>query len=170
MTTETSETVFDPAEFAAEHGLAAKDLERYPLDGCARVRRNGDPDYPYVGASVWLLPDTPMCLTTAAMDLRALQADDTAGRSGFAKLCLGLSQVVAGHDIPGLPQWYGTIEGIEQAPSALLFYVYRIVMNGEVPEDHPNASERGRNGSSTRRPSEKMTAASSGARPRLVNG
>lgn len=170
MTTETSETVFDPAEFAAEHGLAAKDLERYPLDGYTRTMRGGRTEHPYQGCSIWLLPDTPGVLDHAAIALRAAETSETAGYIGFGKLCDGLSQVVAGHDMPGYAQFYGDPAAAEQAPSTLLVYIYTIVMTGEVPEDRPNASARGRSGGSTRKSLARTTSDSNDARPRLVNG
>lgn len=166
----SNETVFDPAEFCEAHEIPLTDLERYPLDGCARTRRGGAVDYPYAGCSVWLLPDTPMSLTSAAMDLRALESDDNAGRAGFSKLADGLSRVVAGHDVPGLVQWYGDADGVEYAPSALMFYVYQIIMSGEVPADRPNASDGGPSGGSIRRSTARTTLRSNADRPRLVNG
>ena len=50
----SNETVFDPAEFCEANEIPLTDLERYPLDGCARTRRGGAVDYPYAGCSVWL--------------------------------------------------------------------------------------------------------------------
>ena len=166
----SNENAFDPAEFCEAQGIPLSDLERYPLDGCARTRRDGSVDYPYQGCSVWLLPDTPYALTSAAMDLRALETDDGAGRSGFAKLTAGLSQVVAGHNVAGLAQWFGDADAVEYAPTPLLFYVYQIIMSGEVPEDRPNVSGAGQNGASIRRSTAKTTRPSNADRPRLVNG
>lgn len=166
----SNETSFDPSEFCDAQGIPLTDLERYPLDGCARTRRGGEVDYPYAGCSVWLLPDTPTVLTSAAMDLRALETDDSAGRSGFAKLTAGLAQVVAGHDVPGLAQWHNDPDAVEFAPTALMFYVYQTVMSGEVPESRPNDSGAGRTGASTRKSTARMTQRSNADRPRLVNG
>jgi len=153
----SNETVFDPAEFCEAHEIPLADLERYPLDGCARTRRGGAVDYPYAGCSVWLLPDTPMSLASAAMDMRVMSNDEAAGRSAFGKLRGGLAQVVAGHDLPGLAQWYGDPDAVEEAPTSVLFYVYQIVINGEVPVDHPNASGAGQTGASIRRRTAKTT-------------
>lgn len=166
----SNENTFDPAEFCEAQGIPLSDLERYPLDGCARTRRGGAVDYPYQGCSVWLLPDTPMVLTSAAMDLRAMETDDNAGRSGFTKLAAGLAQVVAGHDVPGLSQWYGDADAVEYAPSPLMFYVYQTVISGEVPSDRPNALGAGPTGASIRRSTVKTTPRSNADRPRLVNG
>jgi hypothetical protein len=153
----SNENTFDPAEFCETHGLPLTDLERYPLDGCARTRRGGDIDYPYAGCSVWLLPDTPMSLASAAMDLRVMSSDEAAGRAAFAKLTDGLSRVVAGHDIPGYSQWYGAPTAVEEAPTTLMFYVFQTVINGEVPAERPNASGAGQTGGSIRRRTGKTT-------------
>lgn len=166
----SNETVFNPSEFCEANGIPLTDLERYPLDGCARTRRGGAVDYPYAGCSVWLLPDTPTVLTSAAMDLRALESDDGAGRAGFAKISDGLSRVVAGHDAPSLPQWYGDPDAVEYAPTALMFYVYQIVMSGEVPADRPNDSGAGPTGASIRNRTAGKTNGSNVVRPRLMNG
>lgn len=153
----SNENTFDPAEFCEAHGVPLTDLERYPLDGCARTRRDGSVDYPYQGCSVWLLPDTPMSLASAAMDLRVMSSDESAGRAAFSKLTDGLSRVVAGHDLPGLAQWYGEPAAVEYAPTTLMFYVFQTVINGEVPAERPNASGAGPTGGSIRRRTGKMT-------------
>lgn len=153
----SNENAFDPAEFCETHGVPLTDLERYPLDGCARTRRDGSVDYPYQGCSVWLLPDTPMSLASAAMDLRVMSSDESAGRAAFSKLTDGLSRVVAGHDLPGLAQWYGDPPAVEYAPTTLMFYVFQTVINGEVPAERPNASGGGPTGGSIRRRTGKMT-------------
>lgn len=153
----SNENTFDPAEFCEAHGVPLTDLERYPLDGCARTRRDGSVDYPYQGCSVWLLPDTPMSLASAAMDLRVMSSDESAGRAAFSKLTDGLSRVVAGHDLPGLAQWYGDPPAVEYAPTTLMFYVFQTVINGEVPAERPNASGAGLTGASIRRRTGKMT-------------
>ena len=147
----SNETTFDPSEFCEAQGIPLTDLERYPLDGCARTRRGGEVDYPYAGCSVWLLPDTPGSLASAAMDLRVMSNDETAGRSAFGKMRAGLSQVVAGHDVPTLPQWYGDPDAVEEAPTTLMFYIYQIVMNGEAPTERPNALGAGPTGAFTRK-------------------
>lgn len=147
----SNETVFSPSEFCEANGIPLADLERYPLDGCARTRRGGAVDYPYAGCSVWLLPDTPGSLASAAMDLRVMSDDEKAGRAAFGKMRVGLSQVVAGHDLPGLPQWYGDPDAVEEAPTTLMFYIYQVVMNGEAPEARPNVSGAGPTGASIRK-------------------
>ena len=61
-------------------------------------------------------------------------------------------------------------DAVEYAPTPLLFYVYQIIMSGEVPEDRPNVSGVGQNGASIRRSTAKTTRPSNADRPRLVNG
>lgn len=161
---------FDVAAFCEEHGIPESDLERYPLDGYTRKRRDGSEDNPHRGRSVWLLPDTPSTLISAGAAFGALDKDGTASREGFHKMIAGLSQVVAGHDLPEYAQWYDNPDAVELAPSGLLTYVFAIVMNGEAPEDRPNASSRGRSGSTIRSSTAAKTSASNTDRPRLVNG
>lgn len=155
MTTST----FDPAEFAETHGVPVTDLERYPLDSCARKRRNGDTDNPYRGCSAWLLPDTPMSLTTAALDLRGSQNNDDADGSAMHNLCAGIAQCVAGHDIPAFAQFYGNPAAVEAAPTELVMFLFTLIMSGEVPEERPNGSIGGQRGSSTRTSTGRTTRA-----------
>lgn len=161
-------SAFDPARFATDHNIPEGDLEAYPLDGCERRRRGGGADYPYQGCSVWLLPDTPLALLTAGTKLS--RGDESGIEQGFAGLAAGLAQIVAGHDIPGMGQWYGDPAAVEAAPATLLTYVLNIALTGEVPEARPNSSESGPNGNSTRQFSARTTRPGGTARHRPANG
>lgn len=161
-------STFDPRAFEDETGL---ELERYPLGGCERKRRGGAIDYPYEGCSVWLTPNTPIGLITGALGLGVMQAneDAVAGERGFDQICQALSECVAGLDIPAAPTVWGNPAGLRSLPSELLGYIMNIANTGEVPEDRPNASTRGRNGSITPRSTAKTRTESTG-HPRPENG
>jgi hypothetical protein len=151
MTTETDAPIFDPKAFTADNDIPAADLERYSLDSYERKRRDGTTDTPYADYHIWLLPDTPMSLTTAAMELQASDDGSGSGSLGMAKLFEGLSQIVAGHDVPGLAQLYGDPEAAEGWPAGLVMHVYKLALSGEAPTERPNVSVVGRNGGSTRK-------------------
>lgn len=162
-----STEAFDPRAFEDETGL---ELERYSLAGCERKRRNGDIDFPYEGCHVWLTPDTPVLLTSAMMGLQAAGTTPGAGDRGFTDLCKGLSRCVAGLDIANAPKTWNDPDAVKDLPSELIYYTYKIAMTGEVPEDRPNASTRGRGGSTTPRSTERKTSSTSTARALPENG
>ena len=133
---ETEEVAgFDPAAFTKATGI---ELEQYPLDGCPQNRRGGKIEHPHKGRSVWLTPSTPLGLTTAGVDLQQLERNPTRGAAGFDKLKAGFSQVVAGHDIPGLPQCWQNGDALEVWPTEMVFYIYQIIVTGEPPEAEGN--------------------------------
>lgn len=136
-------SAFDAAQFTTETGTA---LEKYPMDSCPRNRRGGKTEHPFAGCSIWLTPETPMKLTSAAMDLQVMQRNQEAGRTGFKKLGEGLAACVAGHDLPGYAQLWGNPDAVEDMPAEVVFHIYQICVTGEPPAAEGNELQPGADG------------------------
>lgn len=137
MTTKTQQTEggFDPAAFTKGTGIQ---LEQYPLDTCPRKARNGKTTYPFKGCSVWLTPLQPLGLVTAGIDLQQMERNPTRGALGFDKLKAGFAQVVAGHDMPGVPQCWQDGDALDVWATEAVFHIYQIIVTGEAPEAEGN--------------------------------
>lgn len=148
---------FDPDAFPFS-------LEEFQMDDASVDGRDGEPTYPYRGASVWLVPfPAPTSMIEGAL---ALQGEGKQQATALPLLREGIAACVAGHTLrnPRTGEYYDQFwrnpDALSDVPPETLYDLISIIQNGEISAARKKGLSNGRAGTTTRLSTARKTSAS----------